>query len=264
MTSSARSGPDSPLGQHSEHAPGDEDTRANAAEPVLQALEVTKTYGQGDTAVHALRGVSLELLSGEFVVLLGPSGSGKSTLLNIMGGLDTPTSGRVLYRSHDITRASEAQLTIYRREHVGFVFQFYNLIPSLTARENVTLVTDIAAAPISAEDALNLVGLGNRLDHFPAQLSGGEQQRVAIARAIAKRPEVLLCDEPTGALDYKTGMVVLEVIERINSELGTTTAVITHNAAISAMANRVIRFVDGQVATVVTNSVKKSPKDLSW
>jgi len=203
-------------------------------------------------------------MSGEFVVLLGPSGSGKSTLLNIMGGLDTPSSGRVLYRSQEITAATEAQLTIYRREHVGFVFQFYNLIPRLTAKENVTLVTDIAANPLDAEEALKLVGLGNRLDHFPAQLSGGEQQRVAIARAIAKRPEVLLCDEPTGALDYKTGMVVLEVIERINVELGTTTAVITHNAAISDMANRVIRFVDGRVASVDTNTHKKSPKELSW
>lgn len=240
-----------------DHPPG-------ASEPVLQAIDVTKTYGQGETAVHALRGVSLELMSGEFVVLLGPSGSGKSTLLNIMGGLDTPSSGRVLYRSQEITAATEAQLTIYRREHVGFVFQFYNLIPSLTAKENVTLVTDIAANPLDAEEALKLVGLGNRLDHFPAQLSGGEQQRVAIARAIAKRPEVLLCDEPTGALDYKTGMVVLEVIERINVELGTTTAVITHNAAISDMANRVIRFVDGRVASVDTNTHKKSPKELSW
>ena len=201
---------------------------------------VTKTYRMGDVDVHALRGVSLDVAERDFVVLLGPSGSGKSTLLNIMGGLDTPTAGRVTYRDHDLTAASERDLTDYRRHHVGFVFQFYNLIPSLTARENVALVTDIVAAPMTPEDALDLVGLTPRRDHFPSQLSGGEQQRVAIARAIAKQPDVLLCDEPTGALDLATGVVVLEAIERVNRELGTTTAVITHNAAVADMADRVV------------------------
>lgn len=218
----------------------------------------------GDIQVQALRGVSLDLYAGELVVLLGASGSGKSTLLNILGGLDTPTSGSVRYLDHDLTHADAAALTRFRREHVGFVFQFYNLIPSLTALENVALVTEIAAQPLSAQQALQMVGLGDRLQHFPAQLSGGEQQRVAIARAIAKRPDVLLCDEPTGALDFATGKVVLEVIERINRELGTTTAVITHNAAIAGMADRVICLSSGCISEIRSNSHKLAPAELSW
>jgi putative ABC transport system ATP-binding protein len=218
----------------------------------------------GEVEVHALRDVDLDLARGELVVLLGPSGSGKSTLLNILGGLDLPTSGSVHFLEHDLTAANEAERTRYRREHVGFVFQFYNLIPSLTARENVALVTDIAERPMRPEEALERVGLTERIDHFPAQLSGGEQQRVAIARAIAKRPEVLLCDEPTGALDYATGKLVLEVIEQINRELGTTTAVITHNAAIAAMADRVIRMRSGGIAGVERNAVRARPADLQW
>jgi putative ABC transport system ATP-binding protein len=218
----------------------------------------------GEVEVHALRDVDLDLARGELVVLLGPSGSGKSTLLNILGGLDLPTSGSVRFLEHDLTAASEAERTRYRREHVGFVFQFYNLIPSLTARENVALVTDIAERPMRPEEALERVGLTERLEHFPAQLSGGEQQRVAIARAIAKRPEVLLCDEPTGALDYATGKLVLEVIEQVNRELGTTTAVITHNAAIAAMADRVIRMRSGGIAGVERNAVRARPADLQW
>jgi len=214
--------------------------------------------------VHALRGVDLDLRDSEFVVLLGPSGSGKSTLLNILGGLDVPSSGRVLYHGRDLTAADEGELTAYRRHHVGFVFQFYNLIPSLTARENVALVTEIVESPMSPEEALALVNLQDRLDHFPAQLSGGEQQRVAIARAIAKRPAVLLCDEPTGALDITTGILVLEAIARVNRELGTCTAVITHNAAIAAMADRVVRLADGRVASVEENTVKRAPRDLQW
>jgi putative ABC transport system ATP-binding protein len=232
--------------------------------PVLTARKLTKVYRMGEIEVHALRGVDLDLYQGELVVLLGPSGSGKSTLLNILGGLDLPSAGTVVYQDHDLTRASERQLTRYRREHVGFVFQFYNLIPSLTARENVQLVTDIAEHPLAASDALALVGLGERLDHFPAQLSGGEQQRVAIARAIAKQPDVLLCDEPTGALDFSTGVVVLEVIERVNRELGTTTALITHNAPIASMANRVIRLRDGRIASVEQNTKTAAPRELSW
>jgi putative ABC transport system ATP-binding protein len=208
--------------------------------------------------------VDLDLYQGELVVLLGPSGSGKSTLLNILGGLDVPTSGEVFYRDHDLTVDDDRALTRYRREHVGFVFQFYNLIPSLTALENVALVTEISVNPMPAAEALHLVGLEERLDHFPAQLSGGEQQRVAIARAIAKRPEVLLCDEPTGALDYSTGKRVLEVIEHINGELGTTTAVITHNAAISGMADRVIRMRSGEIVETTINEVRLSPSELSW
>ncbi len=207
---------------------------------VFQARALTKTYRMGEVEVHALRGVDLDLHESEFVVILGPSGSGKSTLLNILGGLDIPSTGTVFYRDHDLAEADDRALTQYRRQHVGFVFQFYNLIPSLTARENVALVTDISANPMPSDEALTLVGLGDRLNHFPSQLSGGEQQRVAIARAIAKRPDVLLCDEPTGALDIATGIVVLEAIERVNRELGTTTAVITHNAAMAAMADRVI------------------------
>jgi putative ABC transport system ATP-binding protein len=218
----------------------------------------------GEVEVHALRQVTLALDEGQFVVLLGPSGSGKSTLLNIIGGLDVPTSGRVLYRDIDLTQADEGDLTSYRREHVGFVFQFYNLIPSLTAVENVALVTEISANPMAPEDALGLVKLEGRLDHFPAQLSGGEQQRVAIARAIAKRPSVLLCDEPTGALDISTGIVVLEALQRVNAELGTTTVVITHNAAIASMADRVVRLADGRVTAVENRTEKLSPQELNW
>ncbi len=218
----------------------------------------------GEVEVHALRGVDLDLYEGEFIVFLGPSGSGKSTLLNILGGLDVPTAGTVMYREQDLTKEDDTLLTTYRRNHVGFVFQFYNLIPSLTARENVALVTEIAKNPMIPQEALELVSLGHRLDHFPAQLSGGEQQRVAIARAVAKRPDVLLCDEPTGALDIQTGIVVLEVIERVNRELGTTTAVITHNAAIAAMADRVIHVADGRITHVDRNTHKIPPSELRW
>jgi len=218
----------------------------------------------GDVSVEALRGVDLDLFEGELAVLLGPSGSGKSTLLNIIGGLDTATEGQVHYRDMDLSHAEERELTQYRRHHVGFVFQFYNLIPSLTARENVAVVTDIARRPMSAEEALSLVRLQNRMDHFPAQLSGGEQQRVAIARAIAKQPQVLLCDEPTGALDSSTGIVVLEALERVNRELGTFTALITHNAAIAGMANRVIRLMDGRVASIDEIATRVAPSEISW
>jgi putative ABC transport system ATP-binding protein len=235
-----------------------------APTPAFIARGLTKVYRMGEVEVHALRGVDLDLYPGEFVVLLGPSGSGKSTLLNILGGLDVPTSGTVHYLDHDLTAAGEAALTRYRRDHVGFVFQFYNLIPSLTARENVALVTEIARDPMTPEDALRLVGLGDRMDHFPSQLSGGEQQRVAIARAVAKRPQVLLCDEPTGALDLRTGVVVLEAIDRVNRELGTTTAVITHNVSIADMADRVVSIADGRVTGVRTNPTKKAPRDLAW
>ena len=231
---------------------------------VFQARGLTKVYQMGEVRVHALRGVDVDLYEHEFVVLLGPSGSGKSTLLNILGGLDVPTAGTVRYLDHDLTRDDDAALTRYRREHVGFVFQFYNLVPSLTARENVSLVTEIAADPMKPEDALELVGLGDRMDHFPSQLSGGEQQRVAIARAIAKRPDVLLCDEPTGALDSSTGILVLEALQRINVELGATTAVITHNAGIADMADRVIRISDGHILEVRRNAAKKAPRELSW
>ena len=218
----------------------------------------------GEVDVQALRGVSLDLFESEFLVLLGPSGSGKSTLLNILGGLDVPSSGTVIYRGQDLTSAGERALTMYRRRHVGFVFQFYNLIPSLTARENVALVTDIVENPMSPEDALGLVGLAGRLDHFPSQLSGGEQQRVAIARAVAKRPDVLLCDEPTGALDIATGILVLQAIEQVNRELGTTTAVITHNAAVAGMANRVVALSDGRIASVRENDTRLTPDQLQW
>jgi putative ABC transport system ATP-binding protein len=231
---------------------------------VFSAHALCKTYGTGETAVHALVDVDLEIGRGEFIVLLGPSGSGKSTLLNILGGLDVPTSGEVRFAEHMLTGAGEAELTRYRREHVGFVFQFYNLIPSLTVRENVALVTDIAVHPMSVDDALAWVGLAERRDHFPAQLSGGEQQRVAIARAIVKQPEVLLCDEPTGALDYATGKRVLEVIAKINAELGTTAVVITHNAAISGMADRVVRLGDGRIQSIAANPRKLTPAELSW
>ena len=232
--------------------------------PVFEAQGLTKVYDMGEVQVHALRGIDLRLEESEFVVLLGPSGSGKSTLLNILGGLDVPTAGRVVYRGRDLTAAGEAELTEYRRHHVGFVFQFYNLIPSLTARENVALVTEIAREPMAPEEALRLVGLEHRLDHFPSQLSGGEQQRIAIARAIAKRPAVLLCDEPTGALDIETGITVLEAIERVNRELGTCTAVITHNAAIAAMSDRVVRLADGHVLSIRPNAPKRSPRELVW
>lgn len=231
---------------------------------VFTARALTKIYHVGEIDVYALRGVDLDLFSGEFVVLLGPSGSGKSTLLNILGGLDVPTSGQVFYRDHDLTRYDDKALTQYRREHVGFVFQFYNLIPSLTARENVALVTEIADHPLTPETALELVGLAERMDHFPAQLSGGEQQRVAIARAIAKQPQVLLCDEPTGALDVETGILVLEAIQRVNREIGTTTAVITHNAVIAGMADRVIHVSGGRISHIEHNVLKKTPQELQW
>jgi len=231
---------------------------------VFRARGLTKTYRMGEVLVQALRGIDLELYRGELVVLLGPSGSGKSTLLNILGGLDAPTSGEVHYLDHKLTGATEAELTRFRREHVGFVFQFYNLIPSLTARENVSAVTEIAAAPMRPEDALRLVGLESRMDHFPAQLSGGEQQRVAIARAVAKNPAVLLCDEPTGALDSATGVVVLEALEKVNRDLGTLTVLITHNMGIAAMADRVIRLSDGRIAELAVNASKKPARELAW
>ena len=241
--------------------------RANGSptrEPVFAAKGLTKVYRTGDVEVRALDGLDLELYAGELVVLLGPSGSGKSTLLNILGGLDHATSGTCRFRDHNLTEASDTALTLYRRDHVGFVFQFYNLIPSLTARENVSLVTEVAAHPMTPEEALGIVGLADRMDHFPAQLSGGEQQRVAIARAIAKRPEVLLCDEPTGALDSKTGIRVLEALTAVNKELGTTTVIITHNAAIKDLAHRVIYFADGRVANVVVNARRITPAEVSW
>jgi putative ABC transport system ATP-binding protein len=233
-------------------------------EAVFEARRLTKVYRMGEVEVQALRGVDFDLRQGELVVLLGPSGSGKSTLLNILGGLDVPSSGRVSYRGQELTTAEDRELTEYRRHHVGFVFQFYNLIPSLTARENVALVTEIVRDPLPPDEALGLVGLGTRLDHFPSQLSGGEQQRVAIARAIAKRPEVLLCDEPTGALDIQTGIVVLEALDRVNRELGTATVVITHNAAIAGMADRVVRLADGRVAGSESPARKLSPSELVW
>ncbi len=233
-------------------------------EAVFRARGLSKVYRMGEVEVYALQAVDLDLYQGEFVVLLGPSGSGKSTLLNILGGLDAPSSGEVVFRDHNLTQADDRELTRFRREHVGFVFQFYNLIPSLTALENVQLVTEISEHPMPAEEALQLVSLRERMHHFPAQLSGGEQQRVAIARAIAKRPDVLLCDEPTGALDFATGKLVLEVLARVNRELGTTTVVITHNAAIAAMADRVIRVGSGQIVEIHCNETKASPDELSW
>jgi putative ABC transport system ATP-binding protein len=235
-----------------------------SAAPVFHVRGLTKVYGEGTAAVHALAGVDLDLYPGELVVLLGPSGSGKTTLLNQLGGLDVPTSGELRYRDTDLAHATEEQLTLYRRGAVGFVFQFYNLIPSLTARENVGLITELSADPLPPEQALAMVGLTPRLDHFPAQLSGGEQQRVAIARAIAKRPAVLLCDEPTGALDVKTGILVLEAIERVNRELGALTVVITHNAVMAGMADRVIRFMDGRVQSEQRNPVRAEPATLEW
>ena len=231
---------------------------------VLGGVGLTKTYRMGEVDVRALRGVDFHLGAGELVVLLGASGSGKSTLLNILGGLDTPSTGTLTYRDHALTDADEGQLTRYRREHVGFVFQFYNLIPSLTAYENVALVTEIATDPMDPADALGLVGLRERMDHFPAQLSGGEQQRVAIARAVAKRPQLLLCDEPTGALDYTTGKLVLDVLARVNESLGTATAVITHNAAIAAMADRVVTLADGLVTGEVRNTRRARSDELRW
>ncbi len=232
--------------------------------PVFEARGLTKVYHVGEVDVYALRKVDLDLHAGEFVVLLGPSGSGKSTLLNILGGLDVPTEGTVHFLEHDLTDSSDEALTRFRREHVGFVFQFYNLIPSLTALENVALVTDIAERPMAPSEALQLVGLGDRMHHFPAQLSGGEQQRVAIARAIAKQPDVLLCDEPTGALDYETGLVVLEVLAEVNERLKTTVAVITHNAAIAAMGDRVIRMRSGEIIEVERNARRARPSEIGW
>jgi putative ABC transport system ATP-binding protein len=256
----------SEVAQHTKiYAPANAFTRPETQkQAVFLARAISKVYSMGDVQVHALREVDLEVYRGEFVVLLGPSGSGKSTLLNILGGLDRPTSGQAQFREHNLTDATEAQLTQYRREHVGFVFQFYNLIPSLTVRENVELVTDIVKNPMPAREALAMVGLAERLDHFPSQLSGGEQQRVAIARAIAKNPDVLLCDEPTGALDYVTGKVVLEVIAKINQELGTTAVVITHNASIGGMADRIMRLNDGRIASVEVNAHKLTPSELTW
>ncbi len=231
---------------------------------VLSARGLTKVYGAGASEVRALRGVDLDFAAGELAVLLGPSGSGKSTLLNILGGLDSPTEGDVLFHGESVTAYSERALTLYRRERVGFVFQFYNLIASLTAEENVALVTEISKNPLKPAEALELVGLGARTHHFPAELSGGEQQRVAIARAIAKRPEVLLCDEPTGALDSKTGVVVLEAIERVNRELGAVTVVITHNASIAAMAHRVIHMADGRISATELNETRLAPAEITW
>jgi putative ABC transport system ATP-binding protein len=231
---------------------------------VFTAQHLSKVYQMGQVSVQALMDVDLTIYSGEFIVLLGPSGSGKSTLLNILGGLDRPSGGSARFEDHELTSATDAQLTQYRRDHVGFVFQFYNLIPSLTVLENVELVTDIVQNPMPATEALGLVGLGDRLEHFPSQLSGGEQQRVAIARAIVKRPQVLLCDEPTGALDYQTGKLVLDVIERINRELGTTAVVITHNAAIAGMADRVLYLGGGRIQREERNTHKLKPSDLSW
>ena len=238
----------------------------NASPPdiVFQVRGLTKVYEMGEVKVEALRGVDWDLAERELIVLLGPSGSGKSTLLNIMGGLDTATSGRVIYRGQDLTLASEQQLTEYRRYQVGFVFQFYNLIPSLTTRENVSVVTEIARDPMRPEDALALVGLRERLDHFPSQLSGGEQQRVAIARAISKNPAVLLCDEPTGALDSQTGVVVLEALERVNRELGTPTVIITHNADIAGMADRVVHLSNGMIVDIGKNAARRPPGELKW
>ncbi len=233
-------------------------------EIVFEARGLTKVYHMGEVQVHALRGLDLDLYAGELVAILGASGSGKTTLVNILGGLDTATEGRVLYRGQDLTRADDHELTEYRRHYVGFVFQFYNLIPSLTARENVAIVTEIARNPMTPEEALALAGLDHRMDHFPAQLSGGEQQRVAIARAIAKQPAVLLCDEPTGALDSKTGVVVLDALDRVNRELGTTTVIITHNAVQAEMAKRVIYLSDGLVTRIDVNESPRDPKELTW
>jgi len=231
---------------------------------VLEARKLSKVYQMGEVSVPALQEVDFQLFEAEFLVLVGASGSGKSTLFNILGGLDTPTSGSVRFRGRDLSEAGERDLTLFRRRHVGFVFQFYNLMPSLTARENVGLVTEIAEDPMQPEEALGLVGMEHRLDHFPSQLSGGEQQRVAIARAVAKRPEILLCDEPTGALDFRSGVMVLEAIERVNRDLGTTTAVITHNAPIAAMADRVVTLADGRVAEEVRRAARTPASEIRW
>ncbi len=238
--------------------------RPTFAEAVFRARDLSKVYRLGDLEVHAVRSLSLELYRGEFLVILGPSGSGKSTLLNILGGLDVPTAGSVQFFDHDLTAANERERTRFRREHVGFVFQFYNLIPSLTALENVQLVCELSPRPMDPKQALTLVGLAERFDHFPAQLSGGEQQRVAIARAIAKQPDVLLCDEPTGALDFQTGRLVLEVLDRVNRELGTTVAIITHNVAIAAMGDRVIRMHSGEIASIERNRTRAPVETLQW
>lgn len=237
---------------------------SESSAPILMCQALTKKYVMGEVLIHALRGVDLKFSKGEFIVLLGPSGSGKSTLLNLLGGLDTPTSGAIHYRDHILTKASAKDLTQYRRDHVGFVFQFYNLIPNLTAQENVDLVTDIAKNPMSSSDALDLVGLKDRKSFFPSQLSGGEQQRVAIARAIAKRPDILLCDEPTGALDLHTGQVVLAAIEKVHRELGTLVIVITHNSAIAGLADRVLHLGDGQVTKELKNLNKISVQEVFW
>ena len=234
------------------------------SEPIFRISGLTKVYKTADVEVHALRGIDATLEAGELAVMLGPSGSGKSTLLNILGGLDTATAGKVIYRDRDLTKFSERELTLFRRNHVGFVFQFYNLIPSLTARENVALVTEISPDPMPPEEALELVGLKDRISHFPAQLSGGEQQRVAIARAVAKRPEIMLCDEPTGALDSKTGIIVLEALLATNRELGTTTAIITHNASIGGLADRVFYFLDGRINRIEENEHRLDPSEISW
>ncbi|NNF23915.1 MAG: ABC transporter ATP-binding protein [Rhodobacteraceae bacterium] len=230
----------------------------------FRAKDLTKVYGEGHSAVHALSGVDIEIRKGEIIVLLGPSGSGKSTLLNILGGLDRPTAGQVWFDNECLTDMSDRELTEYRRDHLGFVFQFYNLMPSLTARENVELVTEIASSPMDPDTALGLVGLGKRLDHFPAELSGGEQQRVAIARAVAKEPQVLFCDEPTGALDSTTGRAVLRVLRDVNDRLGTTILIVTHAAATAAMADRVIHFADGKIREIVTNESRLAPEEIEW
>ena len=240
------------------------DANSSTKEVIFKAEGLTKIYRMGEVEVHALRGIDLLLYAGELVVLLGPSGSGKSTLLNILGGLDVPTAGHVWYHGEDLTSANDAELTAFRREHVGFVFQFYNLIPSLTARENVAIVTEIAPQPLASEEALTMVGLTDRLDHFPAQLSGGEQQRVAIARAIAKRPVVMLCDEPTGALDSSTGIRVLDALEQVNRTMGTTTVIITHNVDIARMAHRVLYMADGRIVREQVNAQRIAARELHW
>ena len=240
------------------------DANSSTKEVIFKAEGLTKIYRMGEVEVHALRGIDLMLYAGELVVLLGPSASGKSTLLNILGGLDVPTAGHVWYHGEDLTSASDAELTAFRREHVGFVFQFYNLIPSLTARENVAIVTEIAPQPLASEEALTMVGLTDRLDHFPAQLSGGEQQRVAIARAIAKRPVVMLCDEPTGALDSSTGIRVLDALEQVNRTMGTTTVIITHNVDIARMAHRVLYMADGRIVREQVNEQRIAARELHW
>lgn len=237
---------------------------AAAADPLFVGRGLTKIYPSGEVEVRALDGVDVDLYAGELIVLLGASGSGKSTLLNNLGGLDVPTAGTLSYRGRDLTHADEAALTAFRRDAVGFVFQFYNLIPSLTARENVALITEIAPDPMTPEEALALVGLGDRMDHFPSQMSGGQQQRVAIARAIAKRPEVLLCDEPTGALDVKTGITVLEAIEKVNRDLQTLTVIITHNAVMAEMADRVIHLSDGKISKIERNATRRAVRSLQW